>query len=378
MHTGINRFRNRRTATRTGFACSFGWYLNDLSTSFFRFVGEHLKKFAPPGIGYRFAGISAVSGFTCHRSNIEFFDADRFVAANVVVREFVQKVLTLVCNPLVGFSNKNAGAFSTLRTLLAACKFSLPTAKKGLRLFQKLRVVGSQRFGINTERTATNINSNYGGCDRKGSRLNFVARKRNKPLAGRDSANRYSLNIAFDGTGEMDLQSANLRKVQITPFEFPARLFQRERVVAVSAFEAGKSSLLSSFHTTEERLIRLIESFKNVLQALRADLGKFGECLLEFRELVLLIVGRKRFLALTVYHDSLFKGKIIQRPAAFQPVKAMGFRLVRELCAVLKRAPHFIFARNSSTARRTISATLRSSFLDSFFRAASCGSVIYS
>ena len=226
------------------------------------------------------------------------------------------------------------------------------------------------------KRCETNINTNFLLSGREFLCGDAIAGEHGIPLYP-FSLERDGFDCALDVAVQLDPHQTDILDAQLV-VEFDAVAIGRKcyRIEPVSTLETREPGLLLGFDTSEESIVSFLQATKSALTRGTVQQPNFREGIPEFFELGALVVIVQREFAASPRIATLLKSEIIQSPSRIQQrveffnLNAVGVQ------PEFEGSSHFSLARNSSTARRTISATLRSSFFESFLNAASCGSVI--
>jgi len=290
-------------------------------TSFFRFVGQHVKEHAPTAVSYASGKMSV----TDHTFDIQVFYIDILIALYIEVSSLMQKVLSLVRDLLMSLSNQKTGILSSGRAFLPTAQRPLSAPEKFKALKKVFRILNLIAISVITKGCYTYVYANRGGSLRKLFNRHILTGKGCKPLTCRVPADGHGLDCTLDRTGQEQLKPANVLDVEIAAFKFPARLFKCKRIVSVSGLKARETGFaVMFFKSLKEGLIGSVKALYDILQYLRAGSRKFRESIFKFRKLILLLNGRNRFAMLTVNADSLFKGKVIESAAYLKPLVAVS------------------------------------------------------
>lgn len=307
MNANRQYLRDFFSALRTQLRCSVGTYFDQLSTSFFRFVREQGKECTPGTIGNTPCEVSVSD----HALNVQIFNVNRFVMLDVVIRQFVKEVFTLIRYPFVSASDFNAGFVPSIGALNPSSERPLLSTKIRERGLEKHRVGCNKPVRINSERLDTDIYP-Y-GLMRFGRRSfgNEVAGKGNKPFARRSTTEGDGFDLSLSRAGEEQLEPTNFCNGEVASFEFPATTPNCNRVVTILSFEPRVARFLPLLHSSEERLEGPIQNLQRFLKGFRRNVIS-RNMFTEFRQLVNLIVEGYRFFSCPVAINPLLKSYVIK------------------------------------------------------------------
>ncbi len=304
---------------------------NHCPTSFCRFVGQEIKEHAPARIRNAFGKVSV----THHALDIQVFHIDSLILPYVEVRCFVQKIFSLIADLFVRLGNQYAGLLSLVRAFLLPSKAALPTPQQLFRLYEISRWLNPITVRVNTERFEPHVYANFGSCFGQHPLRHVVGGKGDEPLAGSTPADSDSLDVSINRAGEEQLESADVFDVEVSALKYPSSLLESERIITVPAPKPGEPGLAVAWtYSLKKSFVRFVETLNHVLKALRANYLEFRERFFKFRQLSHLGNCGHGYPVLSVDADSLFEGKVVERPAEIKPLFAGGFSLVVYLCLI--------------------------------------------
>lgn len=371
MYTNRQIFRHSLTTTRTYLASSIRSYFNYFSTSVFSFVGKKIKEYTPTAIANGFAQMSV----SYHVFNLQVFNIDHLKFYDILISNFVQKIFSLIGYLFMRFSNQDSCFVPAARTFLSSRKFSISAPKLFFRIDQVFRISYLAPFTIDTKRLYANIDTHSPAGLRKLFNRNIITGKGDKPFASRHTPNSDSFDIAFNRPGKEKFEPAHIPDIQIPTLKFISRLREGEGVVTVAVLKAWESCFFSRLYSAEKSFIGLIKTAKHIAQGLGIYYFDFRKVFLDRRQLVYLIIARKRFSSFFKSVNSLIKRGIVNITAYIKPAIAIGLGLLVYLCPIKKCFSHFCFFTYSSIARRMSSATDNPVCSDSSFSRLICASV---
>lgn len=179
-------------ASTTGSACILGVNFNQLSTSFLNFVRQHLDKVAPRDIVNASCKIMIFN----HISNLQFFNRNDFELFDDGEACFMKKVLPLIEDSLVNFSNFKSGFSPILTSFFLPAQSPLKSGKFLFRFSKELRIFNLSSIGKNGKTFNSNINPNMVIFSFNLFNRNIVTGENNKP-SNSSSFNCESLEFPF-------------------------------------------------------------------------------------------------------------------------------------------------------------------------------------
>lgn len=142
-------------------------------------------------------------------------------------------------------------------------------------------------------------------------------RKTDKPVET-ILAKSERFNLTYNRTVQLEAESTKLGEGQAVIFDTPTGLRESETVVTVASFEAGKTWGLPLLTPLKESLESFIQPFKYILQHLGVNCFKVRSNLLDFTQLVSLVVVVERLTTHPVSVPAFLQGSIVQFPATFK------------------------------------------------------------
>ena len=322
MNTYIKSFGNQRTALRAYLRCVLGIDFDYSSASFFRFASEDFKESKPCHISH---ALVQASVFGCPRLHV--FVTDRVVGIYVSSGDFVMKIKTLVrdffvkvCKDCFCFIS-SVGSFNLFR------KFLLQGCEPLLRSVEPSRIVNLVASRICQETFAPDIDSNRLINWIKFILRHVVARKGYIPLTGISSSDVDCLDLGSlrDLSMQFKFQCAEFVYDESRSIQAPPSLFERKRIVPVKSFESRETSRLASFDSLKERLVCLVQAFKNFLQRLRRYFFELRVRLFQVGKLLDLSIARDRSFMRFPNTNLLRQTEIIGLPTKFKNFQKISF-----------------------------------------------------
>jgi len=249
------------------------------------------------------------------------------------------KILSLVSDLFVRFSNKQTSFLSTMRTFNPMRKSLLSHFENILRFLKEAEIVYFISFRSGEEGFTSDINPNGFTSLRKGLRRDIITGESSKPFISGCPANSDSFDVTFNRARESELESTDIPDSKVFALKFPAALFQSEAIISVSAFEARESRFLSILDPAKETFVGFIQTLKYILKYLRTHFFIFRESFFEFGKLfILTITGYEA--VLPIESNALLKSSVVEPTTEVKP----GFGLLESvrgcLNTILKRFSH--------------------------------------
>lgn len=291
-----------------------GWInLYQFPTGTFSLVGKVLAKLIPSRISD--APIYASEISFLHFVNVQIFNTDDTKPVNEFPRNFMTKVISLICDLFMDMRN-NFPCFSSFRGFLGRfTEFSLSLGKPFLTVFEKPWIFYplSIRKGCKSFKTDINTNRFIRFFKMFG---NYFTGKANEPfvisssdVTGFDSA----MNIPVKFNSDMSY----LGKKNFVIHKFKSRLRICKRVIPPHSFKSWISRLISCLDSTEKGFKCKIDTNSNVLQNLGMNSSKRWSFFFEFWNSSCLIIASKKFFFFLPCSISGFQ-KLVIKPAALR------------------------------------------------------------
>jgi hypothetical protein len=309
-----------------------GGNFDDCSGSLFRFPAQYIEEPEPGRISHRLVeGSSAIP-------SIHFLDADGIVELDQLVSYLEMKVPSLVSDFLVGFGNQDAGLFPAMRAFYSSGEPLLAHSQDIFRPPEESGVANLHTVGSSEKRLKSNINTDRSARWEQWFKRHIIARESGKPLASRSTTDSDSLDTALNWVRKSEFESTDITDRQVFAIQLPTCLFQSKRVIAILTFESREARFaIAVIKTAKETLEGSIQTFKNILKYLRANLFVFWEGLLEFRKFLFLVKGRNRVVVSFPGGDSLFKSAVVELATQRKPPLGAVDSLRVGFYSILKR-----------------------------------------
>ncbi len=274
-----------------------------------------------------------------HAIDGQIFNADNPKAIDDLPTPLVGEVLAPIGDTLVNLRDNVLVPDMIRRVLHCLAEFALHP-RQIMLIFAEEAGIGNRLTGGERGKTGqANIHADSIHVQRQGFRL-IRHREAGEPLTTSGMPNGQGLDCISDGAMKLDLEIANLSKVQLAIFQAKARLGIGERVIAAITPEAGIARFFASLDTTKEGFESKVNTDTYILQDLRVNGEKLWMFLFPNHQSVMRIIQTNRY---RVFFPCFFaegQGLIIH-PSAF----LKGLRKLASLCfcwiqAILVRFTH--------------------------------------
>ena len=336
MNAVAQTFRHDSAAVETFLSRVSGGNWNYFAPSLGCFEAKDIEEPKPSHVSHRPVQPSIFSCPSLHILNIDYIILSYQIPSN-----FEMEVPPLIGDLFVRFCEKDSCFPPSVASLYPMRDSLLSHFNQFFRLVQQTRIGNRVAFGVGQEPFAPDINTDFLASFRKRFDRNIIARECDKELAASRPAYRDSFDVSFNRSGQKEFEPTYTLDIEVSAFQLPASLLQREGIIRVFASKAREARLaVILLAAPEKRLECLILPLENILKRLRADSLEFGIFLFEFHQLSHLLIGGDRLFLLTIGVDMLLKGEIIEHTAEFKPLFAVGFSLLICDCPVEKRFPY--------------------------------------
>lgn len=311
-------FKNNFTTTAASLRGSCGIDFDHFSTSFFRFVGKHIKERRP----CRVINISIKCLLVAHHLfGLKIFNKNQTEPANKFAAEFMQKVLPLIADFVMQFGKRRAGFAAAFFRMLLLQVFKFYFALlKVFGVVDQLPVTGGDK-GFDSH-----IQADFFGADRQWLLRHIFTGKANvKPvkLTLDDGGFDFSFNrpVAFYSN------CADILDVQFAGFFESAAVTISvwDRVKTLLTFKPWKTGSFTSLYSFKK-------SFKSDIQPtqdlLRSGKIKISNARIErpyFLKGICLIVVVNRFSPLAPTYDPVFKSAVVEITSGVKQRVKPGF-----------------------------------------------------
>ena len=296
----------RRTILRRESCGNF----NQRFTGTFRLVFQLLKEVSDCNIVHLFAEYAFG-----HTQNRKFPNRNQILLINEIGRNFVLKIVSLVTNLLMNLFELQNRFPSLVTAFLSTGNTPLSNSQFLLRGFVVFEIVYLCSVAQSCKRRNSNVNSDNLTCFLK--RLGFGFNGENRKPFSALPFNRQSFNFADYLTRKFEFNRSDFRERQLISRQRETALRKTKTVESVLTFETRKTCL-TFFGAAVKSLETFVQSFQNVLQNLRVNLFIFGIGLLNFFELVGLIVIVQRNAIQLISIAAFLKRGVIQISAEIQ------------------------------------------------------------
>jgi len=143
MNTNIQTFGNNLSTPAAHPGRIGGVHSNEVRTSFFDFVRQHLPEHPQRRI-VRGKGEVAVTG---HKCEVQVFDSDKTIRLSQSDSQFMPKITALIGDMILQFGDLSLGIFPAGAGLLAARQASLSNTQVTQRFTKPTRVVNQCAVG---------------------------------------------------------------------------------------------------------------------------------------------------------------------------------------------------------------------------------------
>jgi hypothetical protein len=328
---------NNMPAARAGARCISGGNFNNFASSLGCFETKFVKESEPSHISHRPIQTS------CAFESAHFLNTDDVIILHEVIRYLEMKVPTLVANLLMRPCDQGTCFFPAVTSPDLPGESLLPRSEQVFCLFKEVGVLNLIAVTVGQETLTPNIYANFPACRKQRFLRHFVTGESDKPLATWSPTDSDCLDFTLNRTRKKEFKSANILDIQVSAFQLPACLFEREGIIGVlptKAWEARPTVFFSD--APKERFICLVQSLKNILEDLRPNSLEFVGFLFEFQQLSHLLINRDRLLLLMICVDTLFKGDIIEIAAETKPLFTRGFGLPTDSRSIKESLSHIL------------------------------------
>jgi hypothetical protein len=316
--------------------CVGGIDFDTCSASFFRFARQSVKKSSPRGILNAF-GETMVMGQTV---DMKVFDTDHTETIDDLPTFLVGEGITPEGDTLVNTSN-NLAVFASLRRTFRQLGVLTLYFGQGLFLFAEkagvrdLFSIGEGRKGFESD-----VNTDLGRRFWQTFRFALTG-ERDVPLSGTTPTDGTGFDLTLDRTVIDHLDTANLGEGHtVIMRETEATLREGEAIIAVTASEARKTRIFTSFAASKERFEGQVNTDGDILQDLGVDTFKRGAFLFQERIGRLLLIARETFSCVLVGMLALLQQVVIQPTTLIKGFVECVNLLLGGIDAILKHFTH--------------------------------------
>jgi len=286
-------------------------YLNNSTTSFFRFIVEDGDKTRPTRVGDTFCERPVL----CQTLYIEIFDGNESVPVDVFAGRFVEKVLPLTGDFEVPLRGESRGSFASVGAFLSTTRLALRFSQFLLTPSIVTWVFDRLAFGIGEKNLQTQIYANGGAILERRS-CSEVAYDEYIPVAVSPAHEVSRFRGTFDRTVLFYLDASAELLGDSEPLGLVVKedimsltiLPEMDGVPAIASFKAREADLLLALLTIEESPQGFVET-----TAERLDRGLGDVFTTAALELTGEIISTERFAALRVMVFNQFEHLIVNK-----------------------------------------------------------------
>jgi hypothetical protein len=286
-------------------------YLNNSTTSFFRFIVEDGDKTRPTRVGDTFCERPVL----CQTLYIEIFDGNESVPVDVFAGRFVEKVLPLTGDFEVPLRGESRGSFASVGAFLSTTRLALRFSQFLLTPSIVTWVFDRLAFGIGEKNLQTQIYANGGAILERRS-CSEVAYDEYIPVAVGSAHEVSRFRDTFDRTVLFYLDASTELLGDSEPLGLMVKedivsltiLPEMDGVPAIARFKAREADLLLALLTIEESPQGFVET-----TAERLDRGLGDVFTTAALELTGEIISTERFAALCVMVFNQFEHLVVNK-----------------------------------------------------------------
>lgn len=299
---------DRLSAFVASLTCAMRVHLNKCSTSVFCFVRQIVKEYSPSGI---------MNGFRQHTTSktldVQIFNTNYIILFYNLIRKFMKKVSSLICDPLILFCKKHYRLFSAIRFFISLSgNASLKNPKFILRLLMESWIINKFSIGCNHKIFKTHVNAYFFVGFLEGA-IFYIAGKRNI-IFFILPRNRDCFNFTFNWSVQPNINIAHPLQINFVRFQFTSIAIGRIRYCIKSLVRliSGKANIfLFTFNSIKKCPVSFINSAENILTGRK--ISQLNHSVFpELFELISLVVIINALPCYPVRFFSFFNGAIIK------------------------------------------------------------------
>ncbi len=316
-----------------------GVNLNELSTSFFRFVGQLGEKDRPRCIVNALRQTMIVN----HPVHVKVFYRDDAKSINDLSTFLMSEVISPELDTLM-YPGYCLAVLASLRSTFSQFGMLTLDFGKGLLFFPEKAGI-SNLFSIREGSKGLQAYVYpYLGSNRVKSKRFTLARKADVPFASRGTLHGTGFQFPFDLTMVDHLDAANLGEAHpLIMCDTEARLREGEAIVSAFALETRIARVLGMFsHSAEEGFESQVNPNRNILHDLGMHDGERRAFLFQNREGVLLLKTGEQDPVPFIGRLAHFRQVVIEPMALFKSVTQLLFLLLGWIHAILKHFQHML------------------------------------
>jgi len=261
----------------------------------------------------------ACRGLLGHLFRIQVFNRDQAILGNNPMRQFVLKILALVCGFRVKAGYMALCLLATLGAAFLLAQLTLSALKPSFSHPVPAGIVDLLSRRESGETRESHVDADFFCGERETAGRDFIAREDGVPVC-RLSLDRNRLDLSFGRAVKFDPDLSDLGEPETFRSDNMESFVLRPRqaVIPITSFEARMAGRLTEFYAPEEVFERKIDSMKRLLKNLSIDLGVFGAIFLDERKLSRLIFEMDRDTMLPCL-SALLDGGIVELSASVKP-----------------------------------------------------------
>ena len=308
MYPVRQSFVNQFT-TDTSLACMSWVSFDNLTTSLFPFVAKLQKEATPSNIVYMFSKMMIMN----HSFNVKVFNSNIAIIVSYEPADFMMKVIPLISNSFVEFSNPNPCLIPLDRTFSPFGEFPLTHFKPLLTLDEITGIGYAYAIREGGKVLYSNINPNLfiRAFVSDLRNINLTA-KYSKPFICWSSLYSKGFNPAFRNSMKLNKKVSYLAdfKVFLRDKLIPT-LRIGNAVIPMFAFE----SWIASIRLCKEFVKGFYNSVVNILQNLRMNISKFWVNYSQIQKHRIEVLVRKIYSFLLIPYNLVFKLLVVKQSA---------------------------------------------------------------
>jgi len=336
VYTVTQRLSNGGAAAGTALRGAVRRNSHDSTTSFFRFVRQHVAKRCPTCVmlvssqSFRSRGVISTLEKLDH---VQIFDADGAVFLNELATDSIKLRFACAHQSLVMPREVADGFVATTRvkhtSIFSTLSFSHLVLQplEGRETSENRTSVGRDQF------SHADVESDRRRARRKCSRRRYLASQHCVVSIGL-SANRARLWLSERGDilPRLPTKSTDVREVRAALIDSPVHVGMRKRIVPPHGLEARQADAFAVSNACEESFVREVHTPNHVLQDGSIHDAELGPVVFHRRQLVLLIHPRDSFVRRAIGFAPLLQRGVVQLTAVHQPrvnQRGLSFRRVQ-------------------------------------------------
>jgi len=284
---------------------------HNLATSFFRFVCEIPKESSPRSI----INVLGEVGMSDHAFDIQIFNSNVTIFLNKKSGKFMKKIIPLICNEFVQFSDIESSFSSVSRAFDFPAQSSLQDFQTPFRCNEIARIFYLCSIRESSKVFKPDIDTNFivGKFVFLRFNKNFTT-ENSKPFSCWRSLDSKRLDFALNGSMQNNLNIANLGNMEFTIYESVSVLRISYTLVTPEGFEAGESGpAFSRFYSSKKVLKCFVNSVGNILENLAMNTFEFRIFSFKFSNNFVHVKLTNGFFVILVFVNPCFKKFVIEK-----------------------------------------------------------------